>query len=138
MGSPGWVAVPLEEIPLAGDGEPGPSWYPLQHAFGLTGFGANAFVAGREGETLVEEHDESQSRQQELYLVVRGSARFTVAGEVVEAAPISAIAIRDPGLTRSAVALEPGTTILAFGAQPRDDFRSTWREEHFDGVERLL
>jgi hypothetical protein len=135
---PGWAAIPLEELPQAAQTEPGAAWYPLQHVFGLTAFGANAFVAASASDALVEAHDERKSGQEELYVVVAGQARFTLAGEAVDAPAVTVVAVRDPSVTRSAVALEPGTTLLAFGGLPRDDFRSTWRRSHFEGVPRVL
>jgi hypothetical protein len=134
----GWIALPLEKIPRVPNRDPGPAWYPLQHLFGLSAFGANAFVSGDAGETLVEEHTEDASDQEELYLVLRGRARFTIAGESTEAAAITVIAVRDPSLTRSAVALEPGTALLAIGGVPSDEFRSTWLDQHFSGIDPLL
>ena len=134
----GWAAIPLEELPQAAQTEPGAAWYPLQHVFGLTAFGANAFVAESAADVLVEAHDERKSGQEELYLVVAGHARFTLADELVDAPAVTVVAVRDPSVTRSAAALEPGTTLLAFGGLPRDDFSSTWWERHFDGVPRVL
>lgn len=134
----GWAAIPLEELPRAAQTEPGAAWYPLQHVFGLTAFGANAFVAASEGDTLVEPHDERKSGQEELYVVAVGRARFSLAGETVDASALTVVAVRDPSVTRSAVALEAGTTLLALGGLPRDDFRSTWWERHFEGVPRVL
>jgi hypothetical protein len=136
--SPAWAARRLADVPTVASAEPGPAWYPLQHAFGFTAFGANAFVAQAAGEVLVEEHDERSSGHEELYLVVAGRARFTLDGEVVEERAVTVVAVRDPAVTRSAVALEHGTTLIALGGPPRDDFRSTWRDAHFEGVPRLL
>ena len=135
---PGWAAIPLEEVPRAGADEDGPAWYPLQHVFGLTAFGANAFLAASAGDVLVEEHDELGSGQEELYVVVDGRARFTLDGEAIDLPAVAVVAIPEPSVTRSAVALEPRTTLLALGGRPRDDFRSTWRQSHFEGVRRLL
>lgn len=134
----GWAAIPLEDVPRVPSHEPGPTWYPLQHAFGLTAFGANVFVAQAAGEVLVEEHDERKSEQEELYVLIAGRARFTLEGDAIEAAAVTVVAIRDPSVRRSAVALEPGTTLLALGGPPQESFRSTWREAHFQGVPRLL
>ena len=135
---PGWHVVPLEEIPSVADTEPGVTWYPLEHAFGLTAFGANAFVAGDGGESLICAHDEGESGQEELYLILRGTVRFTIDDERVDARAISVAAIRDPSLKRSAVAVDPGTTLIALGGTPRPEFQSTWRREHFEGIERLI
>jgi hypothetical protein len=134
----GWAALPLEDIPRVQASESDPFWFPLQHVFGLTAFGANASVAQTTGYVLVEEHDERGSAQEELYVVVRGRARFTLAGDDVDAPAVTVVAVRDPSVSRGAVALEPGTTLLAFGGPPRDDFHSTWRADHFAGLARLL
>ncbi len=134
---PGWKLVPLEQVPRVAHDEPGVTWHPLQHAFGLTAFGANAFVAERAGESLIDAHDETASGQEELYLIVRGRVRFTIGGAAREADALSALAVTDPALDRSAIALEPGSTLIALGGVPRADFRSTWRSEHFEGVDRL-
>jgi hypothetical protein len=134
----GWAAIPLEDVPRVPADDPGPTWYPLQHAFGLTAFGANVFVAQADGEVLVEEHDERGSEQEELYVVVAGRAQFTLDCDATDAPAVAVVAIRDPSVRRSAIALEPGTTLLALGGRPRDDFRSTWRKAHFEGVPRVL
>ena len=135
---PAWAALRLEELPVAVETEPGAAWYPLQHVFGFTGFGANAFVAAASGDVLIEEHDESGSGQEELYLVTSGAAEFTLDGESVSAPAMFVVAVRDPSVKRSAVALEAGTTLLAFGGMPTADFRSTWMDTHFKGVPRLF
>jgi hypothetical protein len=67
----GWAARHVTEIPRVADGEvDDPDWYPLQHFFGVATFGANVFVATQGTETLVAEHDEQSSGQQELYVVL--------------------------------------------------------------------
>ena len=110
-------------------------WYPLQHHFGLRAFGVNAF-GGDAGTTLVAQHDERESGQEELYVVVRGAARFTLAGETHEAPAVSVVAIPDPAARRAAVATKDGTIVLAIGA-PRDSgFATTWNEANFEQVPR--
>ena len=134
---PDWAALALKELPTASGAEPGVTWYALQHAFGLTAFGANAFVASASGDVLVEEHDETGSGQEELYVVVSGAAEFVLDGDAVRAPSLFAVGVR-PAVTRSAVALDAATTLLVFGGVPNDEFRSTWWDEHFEGVPRLL
>jgi uncharacterized cupin superfamily protein len=93
----GWVARKIVEIPKVTDGEvDDPDWHPLQHFFGLTTFGANVFVATRGDETLVAEHDERSSGQQELYVVLEGEADFELAGEQLRATRGTVIAVTDP------------------------------------------
>jgi hypothetical protein len=134
----GWAALSLEELPKVAAVESGAEWFALQHAFGLTAFGANAFVATSSGEVLIDEHDEAGSGQEELYVVVRGAAEFVLDGASVRAPAMFVVAIRDPLVRRRAVALEAGTVLLALGGLPDEEFHSTWREEHFVDVPRLL
>lgn len=127
----GWSIRELTAVPRVRDGEPGdPDWHPLQHYFGIGTFGANVFVATRGDETLVEEHDETASGQQELYVVLDGAACFELDGESVLASRQTAIAVVDPAVRRSAVAMSPGTTLLVVGAA-QAAFASTWDESHF-------
>ena len=134
----GWAALSLDELPKVTTAEPGADWFPLQHVFGLTAFGANVFVAASSGDVLVEEHHEAGRGQEELYVVVRGAAEFVLDGRSVRAPAMFFVAIREPAVTRKAVALEAGTVLLAFGGLPDETFRSTWRMEHFEDVPRLL
>ena len=132
----GWAARNIAEIPRVTDGDPNdPDWHPLQHFFGLATFGANVFVATQGNETLVAEHDEQSSGQQELYVVLEGAADFELAGELVHATRGMVIAVTDPTVNRRAVARTPGTMILAVGAGERP-FSTTWRESHFENVAR--
>ena len=110
-------------------------WYPLQHFFGFTTFGANVFVATRGSQTLVAEHDEQSSGQQELYVVLEGEADFELADEQVHATKGTVIAVTDPTVKRRAVARTSGTMLLAIGVG-QGSFSSTWRESHFEDVPR--
>jgi hypothetical protein len=83
---------------------------------------------------LVSEHDETQSGQEELYVVMAGTARFTLADEDIDAPAVSLVAIPDPAVKRSAVAVESGTTVLVVGGSASAGFRTTWRPEHFERV----
>jgi hypothetical protein len=133
---PRWAARTLREIPLVADGEPDdPDWHPLQYFAGLTAFGANAFVARREGQVLVEEHDERASGQEELYIVLEGEADFELDGSIVRLASGAVVAVPEPSVRRRAVARSPGTTLLVIGAAP-GCFTTTWRASHFVGLPR--
>ena len=132
----GWAARRIDEVPRVTDGEPGdPDWHPLQHFFGLTSFGANVFVATEGDQTLVAEHDERASGQQELYVVLEGEVDFELAGEHVRAEGGTIIAVSDPAVKRRAVARVAGTTLLAIGAS-EGTFSTTWMESHFENVPR--
>jgi uncharacterized cupin superfamily protein len=95
-------------------------WQALNSPLGLTAFGINAIVCDP-GETIDTEHDESESGQQEAYIVVAGRAEFTVGSDVTEAGPGTVIAVPDTSVTRSFRALEPGTRVVCVGAVPVAD-----------------
>ena len=128
-----WVKR-LDEVPLVPSDDPDDfDWYPLQHHFGLSAFGINAF-GGDAGIELVAEHDELGSGQEEVYVVVRGSARFTLNADEREAPAVTVIAVPDPAVTRAAVATEDGTILLAVGGPANSGFATTWRAAHFEQV----
>jgi hypothetical protein len=130
-----WVKR-LDEVPLVPTDDPDDfDWYPLQHHFGLSAFGVNAFGGGA-GIELVAEHDERESGQEELYVVVRGSARFTLSGDEHDAPAVTVVAVPDPAVTRAAVATERDTIVLAVGGPSDSGFATTWRSAHFEHVPR--
>jgi uncharacterized cupin superfamily protein len=126
----------IAAVPTISDGGPDdPDWYPLQHALGIDTFGLNLFVATRAEQVLVEEHDEGESGQQELYLVLEGRVAFQLDGEQVHLNEGSCVAVTDPSVRRSANALTPGTKLLVVGAGAAP-FVSTWRPSHFSDIPR--
>jgi hypothetical protein len=118
----------IDTLPPAqgpGDG----TWKPLRHHFGVTGFGVNAWIAGTEGDEVIAEHTEVEDDVQgheELYLVTRGYARFTVAGDDVEAPAGTVVFVRDPTVSRRAIAQVRGTTIVTVGQAPGSFEPSQW------------
>ena|SRR5437763_5688717 len=131
-----WTVSGITSVPTVSDGDSDdPAWYPLQHAFGIDTFGINLFVAGRADQTLVEEHDESMSGQQELYLILEGEAAFQLDGEQAHLAHGAALAVTDPSVRRSARAVTLGTVLLVVGASSRP-FASTWNPAHFSDIPR--
>ena len=95
-------------------------WQALNAGLGVTAFGINAIVCDP-GETIDTEHDETESGQEEAYIVVAGRAEFRVGSEVTEARPGTVIAVADIAVTRSFRALEPGTRVVCVGAVPAGD-----------------
>jgi len=130
-----WVKR-LDELPLVPSDDPADfDWYPIQHhlrfgAFGMNGFGGDA------GTTLVAEHDERESGQEELYVVVEGTVTFTLDGEARQVSSVGFVAVPDPAVTRSAVAAEDRTLLLAIGAPAGSGFETTWKRENFEQVPR--
>ena len=92
-----------------------PHWIPIRHHFGIETFGMNAYRRAA-GETVVPEHDESDSGEPELYYVASGHATFTVGGEEVDAPAGTCVWVPDAAATRSAEARVDDTLVLAVGA----------------------
>jgi mannose-6-phosphate isomerase-like protein (cupin superfamily) len=90
-------------------------WQPLNEPLGVAGFGISAIVCDP-GEEFDIEHDETDSGQQEAYVVVAGRATFRIGSEQVEAGPGQVVSAPDPATVRSYGALEPGTRIVCIGA----------------------
>jgi tetratricopeptide (TPR) repeat protein len=93
-------------------------WRPIRRRFGIRAFGANAYTARGVGEPVVEEHTESQLGHEEMYVVLRGRARFTIDGHDHELAAGELVFVRDPALRRGAIALDDDTAVLALGGKP--------------------
>jgi tetratricopeptide (TPR) repeat protein len=92
----------------------------------IQAFGVNAFRAVADDAQIINEHVElglSSAGQQELYVVLNGSATFNIDGERVEAPAGSLVFVRDPATKRGAVATEVGTTVLAIGGTPGEAYR---------------
>lgn len=131
-----WTLRPITAVPTVSDGDANdPDWYPLQHALGIDTFGASLFVASCAGQTLVEEHDERMSGQQELYLVLEGEAVFDIEDKQAHLRRGTALAVTDPAVRRSARAVTSGTTLLIVGAG-NEPFKSTWNRDHFSNISR--
>ena len=94
-------------------------WQALNAPLGLTAFGINAMVCDP-GEAIDTAHDETDSGQQEVYVVVAGRVEFTLGGEAAEACAGTIVAAPDPSVPRSFRPLEPGTRVICIGAAPGD------------------
>jgi hypothetical protein len=117
----------LDRIPV----DQGLEWRPIRRRFGIAAFGVNAYTAGKRGDCVVEEHTESTNGHEELYVVVRGRARFTLAGEAIDAPAGTLVFISDPSVKRGAVAEEAETVVLAVGAKAGEAFTPSGWEWSF-------
>jgi tetratricopeptide (TPR) repeat protein len=103
---------------------------PIRIPLGISAFGVNAYAAAEQGGHVIEEHDElgaGAGRHEELYLVLSGRARFTVAGEELDAPAGTLVFVRDPETRRAATAVDPQTTVLVVGATAGKAFEpSPW------------
>jgi tetratricopeptide (TPR) repeat protein len=113
---PGYAIAHLNEIEEGADGAA--HWRPVRHHFGILGFGVSAWTGRTSGDRVIKEHAEPH---EELYLVHQGRAAFEVDGERVDA-PAGTLVFVRPDVKRTALAEEPGTTIIAMGGMPGHAF----------------
>ena len=135
MSEAGYQVTHIDRIPdPSAEQEAGePDWHAVRIHFGIQSFGINAYTATQEGE-IVGEHEKiehSGTKHEELYFVSKGSAKFTIDGQEVEAPAGTFVYVPDPTSVRSAVAHEAGTTILCFGGTPGEAFAvSPWEQKY--------
>ena len=114
----GYAIAQLDEIDEITDGRC-PS-RPVRHHFGITSFGINAWTGREAGDRIINEHDE-ENEHEELYFVTAGRAVFELAGERRDV-PAGTFVFVERGVTRTAFAEEPGTTILVIGGAPGEAY----------------
>ena len=105
--NPNWQMAQLEDIERRGRD------IPVREHLGIQAFGVNAYTPGEDG-TLIGEHDESASGQEELYIVLDGKATFEIDGETVDAPAGTFVSVRPEGRRKAT----GDGTVLAVGATP--------------------
>jgi quercetin dioxygenase-like cupin family protein len=117
----GFSMINVDEI--EGEG-PGGAVRFVRRRLGVEAFGINWFEIppGMEGR----EHDESETQQEEVNVIVRGSGIYRVEGENVPVRKGTFLRF-DPGTTRMPIAGPDGMTMVAVGArrgsyEPRGPF----------------
>ena len=88
---------------------------PVRHHLGISAFGTNAWTAAQVGDRLMPEHEEDEGSE-ELYVVLRGRARFEIDGDTVDA-PEGTLVFVPPQVNRTAFAEEENTAVLAIGSR---------------------
>jgi hypothetical protein len=111
-GKPKWQVARLDEIEQRGRS------VPVREHLGIQAFGINAYTPADDG-TLINEHDETGSGQQELYIVMDGNAKFEVDGEMFDA-PAGTLVFVEPGSKRKATGEGTG---LALGGTPGQPYQ---------------
>ena len=111
--NPKWQVARLDEIEKRGRD------IPVREHLGIHAFGVNAYTPG-EGGTLISEHDEAGSGQEELYFVLDGTASFEVDGQAFDA-PAGTFVSVPPESRRKATG---EGTVLAIGAKPGEAYRA--------------
>ena len=110
----------------------------LRRTLDIGAFGASASYQAKAGEDVVGEHDElgpGADGQEELYVVVQGSATFTLDGEAIEA-PQGTVFFVQPGATRKAVATSDETIVLSVGGRRGEAYRLPPGAELYDFFEQ--
>jgi tetratricopeptide (TPR) repeat protein len=111
----GYSAAHLDELEELVDG--GCPFRPIRLHFGITSFGVTAWTARAAGDRIINEHDEQDVGDEELFLVLRGRAVFELDGERIDA-PTGTLVFSPSGVKRTAFAEEAGTTIVALDGTP--------------------
>ncbi len=115
---PKWQVARLDDIERRGRD------IPVREHLGIHAFGINAFTPGEDG-LLISEHDESGSGQEELYIVLDGTASFEVDGETIDAPAGTFVFVR-PEARRKATG---DGTILALGGVTGEPYQAIdWGE----------
>ena len=126
----GWKAVRLDDVEAIAWPYAPLTWRPLRSALGGRIVGMGAFTAARVGDEVVEAHRESEGGMghEEIYVVLRGRATFTLDGAELDA-PVGTFVRVEPQVHRHAVAAEDGTAVLALGGPPTyEPSSSEWIE----------
>lgn len=95
-------------------------WFRLRRELDVGAFGINAYGADA-GNRVIEEHDElgtAAGRHQELYVVLRGRARFQLGADEHTLGHGQMVFVEDPSIRRGAFAEEDGTVVLVVGGTP--------------------
>ena len=108
--SEGYQILSLDELDPAS--HRGRNLIPVRNALGFRAAGVNAWKADTGGR-LIPPHEED-SGSEELYVVVRGRARFTVGEEEAEA-DAGTLVFVPPEVFRTAIAAEDGTIVFVVG-----------------------
>jgi hypothetical protein len=115
---PNWQVAHLDDIERRGRD------IPVREHLGIQAFGINVFTPSEDG-TLVSEHDEAGSGQEELYIVLDGNATFEVDGDTFEAPAGTFVFVR-PESRRKATG---DGTVLAVGATAGEGYQAIdWGE----------
>ena len=113
-----WRVARLDDLERRG------RFIPVREPLGIHSFGINAVTLGEDG-TLINEHDESGSRQEEVYVVLDGTATFEIDGQTFDA-PAGTFVSVPPTSRRKATG---DATVLALGGTPGEAYQALdWGE----------
>jgi hypothetical protein len=112
----GYLVLSLDDLERLKSTDGELTLLPLRRTVGFRPFGVNAWLGAQSGDQVIERHRERDG-DEELYVVVRGRATFTLGEETFDAPP-GTLVHATPGTLREAVAAEDDTIVLAVGAKP--------------------
>ena len=127
----GWTVALLDDVQAVPWQGRKLEWRPLRSALETRIVGMAGFTAERVGQEVIEGHTEAHGGRghEEVYVVLRGRATFTLGAETVDAPAGTFIAVRDTTVFRRAVAAEPHTAVCALGGPPTfEPSASEWIE----------
>jgi len=123
----GYEILSLDDLDRYSTTPSAPVIMPLRRRLGFRPYGLNCWTATAAGGQLIEGHYERDGTE-ELYVVVRGRATFTLGEETLDA-PAGTLVHAPPGTFRQAVAAEEDTIVLAVGAKAGEAFTPTGWED---------
>jgi len=120
----GFIVARLEELEAAPLVAPdatddGRRRFDVRRKLDITGFGVQGFSAPS-GIDVIRSHDEmllGEAGQEELYIVLNGTATFEIDGETIEASAGTLVHVQ-PTATRKATAKDDETAIVVVGGTP--------------------
>jgi hypothetical protein len=119
MQNRGWTAVGLDEVESVPWRGTELVWRPVRAALGARLIGISAYTADAAGQEIVEDHVEDADGRghEEVYFVVRGSARFVLDGHVLDAPNGTFVRVASH-VRRSATALDAPAAVVVVGGDP--------------------
>ena len=127
----GWSSVRLDDIEPIAVVNGTLLWRPIRRTLDIGAFGVNAYVAPNAGDVVVEEHTEDALGHEEIYVVLSGSATFTLDDETVAAPAGTVVFVRDPKVKRHATADVAETAVLAVGGPREAAYEPSPWEDYF-------
>ena len=130
MSDPGYEILSIDDLDrFPGATDDAPILLPVRRRVGFRPFGVNCWAAPAVGSHVIERHFE-QDGVEELYVVVRGRATFTVGDQTFDA-PAGTLVHVPPKTLREAFAAEEDTVVLAVGAKAGEAWEpAPWEDFH--------
>lgn len=129
MSSRGYEILSIDDLDRFTSSKGSQVLRPLRRRLGFRPFGVNVWVGEQAGNHVIEPHREPDGPE-ELYVVLRGTARFTLGEETFEA-PTGTLVHAPPNTFRQAIAVESGATVLALGGKEGEAFTPSAWEDFF-------